>query len=271
MLLVDENERVLFLHAKEPSKGHRFWVMPGGGLGESYENAALRKTLGETGIAIDLGPCIWTRGHVLEWDGKVWEQHERFFVACVRTMDVQGHRPDTYMDVCRWWTPVELQDSTEDFVPRRIAEFLSARGLWCIAARTGSTYLARAALAAGSEVESYGCGLSCPHSFSRVWSSFSGFMLACFVTRQFVGRPVNLPVSFVDPSGIKCLHDFQWRHISCEIQSSYLRCLLLFMTSSVCDASAELDIGPSSASTARLNAATATSIWLSSGWRVVSA
>ena len=35
----------------------------------------------ETGLALDIGPWVWTRTHSYEWRGQLHDQYERFFVA----------------------------------------------------------------------------------------------------------------------------------------------------------------------------------------------
>ena len=53
------------------------WITPGGGLdaGESHQEAAIRELTEEIGLeeAI-LGPCVWLRDHVLEWNGRLIRQ-----------------------------------------------------------------------------------------------------------------------------------------------------------------------------------------------------
>lgn len=128
VILIDRSERILFLHAREPSSGISFWVMPGGGLdeGESFEDAARRETLEETGIAVSLGPCVWFRRHRHEWNGRPADQYERFFVARVDAEEIaiRGKAMDSYIIGYRWWSLSNLITSHEDFAPRRIADLL---------------------------------------------------------------------------------------------------------------------------------------------------
>lgn len=64
-LLLDQHDRVLLIHARDPDDpGHHWWELPGGGLddGETLEQAATREVAEETGIHLDqLGPLVWIR------------------------------------------------------------------------------------------------------------------------------------------------------------------------------------------------------------------
>jgi 8-oxo-dGTP pyrophosphatase MutT (NUDIX family) len=126
VLVISDAGSILLLRAQD-YRGHRWWLMPGGGLdaGESFEDAARRELREETGRDLPVGPLIWTRRHVYNWNGTAQDQYERYFVArCKAEFAVAPAVPDTYVIGHRWWHLRQIQDSSDDFTPRRLATYL---------------------------------------------------------------------------------------------------------------------------------------------------
>ncbi len=135
VLLLDEQGRTLLFTVEEPDTetGKRFWFPPGGGVegDETFEEAARRELLEETGIECEPGPCIWIRTpHV--W---YFEPHDVWYSSAERYFLVQVERPEITVDrwteleiqvISRyqWWSLDEMLASDDLFVPRGLRELL---------------------------------------------------------------------------------------------------------------------------------------------------
>ncbi len=113
VLVVDADDRVLLLRSRAG-----FWFPPGGGIepGETAVQAARRELVEELGLHLaddgELGPCVWTRRHVLP----SFDLRERWYLLRVGAsgtpveLDHSGWTPleRSTLDEVRWWTLDEL-------------------------------------------------------------------------------------------------------------------------------------------------------------------
>jgi 8-oxo-dGTP pyrophosphatase MutT (NUDIX family) len=134
VILLDPNDRVLLLAARDPAEGRVVWFVPGGGVeqGETLEQAAVRELAEEVPLAgaLELRGPIWTRHHDFSWAGHRVSQTEWFFVGRLAapldaaTISLGGHEAQFFTGA-RWATVSELASWPDLLAPRRFAELLA--------------------------------------------------------------------------------------------------------------------------------------------------
>jgi 8-oxo-dGTP diphosphatase len=141
LLILDPEVRVLlfqFVHREGPLSGQVFWATPGGGLdtGESYEVAACREMLEETGLRIDHpGPQVARRITKFQLpSGEQVSSDERYFVIRVEASQISDERwTDLEREVIarhRWWSPADLRRTGDQVWPENLAQILIDCGAW---------------------------------------------------------------------------------------------------------------------------------------------
>jgi 8-oxo-dGTP pyrophosphatase MutT (NUDIX family) len=123
LLVIDAQDRIL-LFRFTPGDRPPFWGTPGGQLdeGESFEDAARRELLEETGIAADPGPSIAFKTSVFTtFEGVKVRAVEHYFVVRVDAPEIvtDGHTEmeRDFMQEHRWWSAEELARCPDPYYP----------------------------------------------------------------------------------------------------------------------------------------------------------
>ena len=132
--MLTSEQQVLLMQVQELSKGFKIWITPGRGVenGEDAETCLHREIQEETGATqIKIGPHIWHRHHIFEWNNQMLSQKEDYYLIPIEHFepDMQTNPSETeLMDFqqFKWWTLEEISTSQDEFAPRLLAEHLQS-------------------------------------------------------------------------------------------------------------------------------------------------
>lgn len=131
-LLFTPQADVLLMQIENPSNNTLFWITPGDGI-ENDENATTclkRELLEETGRSdFIIGPHIWNRCHVFEWNNEqICQNEEYYFVQVEKFIPQMKNNPsETELMVYKrfkWWKVNEILCSEDLFAPRELGAYI---------------------------------------------------------------------------------------------------------------------------------------------------
>lgn len=131
LLLLDPEDRLLLIHARDPESRTTCWYPVGGGVeaGESLQEAAAREAYEETGLtSLTSGQQVWRREHTYRYNGRVQDVLEEWLLCRVASFDPSPQRLSAYESESilgfRWWRAQELITSTEIIFPPKLGQLL---------------------------------------------------------------------------------------------------------------------------------------------------
>jgi 8-oxo-dGTP pyrophosphatase MutT (NUDIX family) len=127
ILLTPDNE-ILLLRARN-SDGRLFWVTPGGGIeeGETVEAALRREMQEELGLdRYRLGPLVWRRHHIFDWDGERLSKREQYHILHVDRFDAAmlDEAEAHHFVELKWWQVTELGSAPDPVVPASLSKIV---------------------------------------------------------------------------------------------------------------------------------------------------
>jgi 8-oxo-dGTP pyrophosphatase MutT (NUDIX family) len=133
LIVIDPQGRALMFRYDVPGRDP-FWVTAGGEVdsGESFEDAARRELLEETGIIADPGPQIARMTpEFITVQGEPVQADERFFLIRVEKAEIDTSRhtatEQALMTQHRWFTLDELADWPEAVFPVELADMIRSQ------------------------------------------------------------------------------------------------------------------------------------------------
>ena len=132
LLLLDEQDRLLLIHSRDPRSGQDCWYPVGGGIepGETVQQAAGREAADETGLVeLPVGAPVWIRDHTYRYGGREVEVHEEWLLHRVRHFHPAPAALTDYESKTihrfHWWSIENLIKTTDTVYPPRLGHRLS--------------------------------------------------------------------------------------------------------------------------------------------------
>jgi 8-oxo-dGTP pyrophosphatase MutT (NUDIX family) len=129
LLLLDEHDRLLLIHSRDPNTRRECWYPVGGGLepGATVQQAAAREAAEETGLDdLPAGALVWMRDHTYSYDGREVDVHESWLLHRVAGFDpapaaLTDHESSSIVGF-RWWSLDDLSTTSATVFPPRLGQ-----------------------------------------------------------------------------------------------------------------------------------------------------
>ncbi|MES0867950.1 NUDIX hydrolase [Pseudovibrio sp. SCP19] len=135
LFVIDEADRILLFRydwTRRDPKIATHWTTPGGALdpGETFEQAARRELLEETGLEVELDKDVFRRSAQFQMGSGEWVQaHERYYLVRTQRFEIARDRLDhptsKIIKSYKWWALDELHQSEEIIYPEQLAKVVS--------------------------------------------------------------------------------------------------------------------------------------------------
>jgi 8-oxo-dGTP pyrophosphatase MutT (NUDIX family) len=135
VLLLNNADEVLLIHARDPDEpSHHWWELPGGGQdpGEKLEDTARREIAEETGLLLDeIGRKLWTRESRFTYRSRDHHRLDHVYLARTDTTAPRVALRHTANERAglierRWWPAAAISTCSDKLLPAELPDLLQA-------------------------------------------------------------------------------------------------------------------------------------------------